>query len=444
VNAPVAGSPDGAPEASDGAHEPSEGAHEAKPAGLWSRYRAQYEKLPPGAQMIGLQLWLPLVFVIAFCFCYIAAFHAPAPHQVSVAVIGQGTHAQAAADALQKGAGDSLRVRLEPDVAAARADVRDGDLAAAYLPDAKKPTLILASAASYQLSAVAKATFQATASATGGTLQVDDLAALPAHDAYGTTLFYVTLVWTIAGYMVGMFVGMMGGALKHRMRIGILAAAGVVLPLISTLIIVYALGAVSGNFWELWGIGVATAFTIGLVVNGLGYFLGRFVTAAALILFVFANVPGSGGAYPPEFLPQPFRALHNVVSGTGTLDMLRSVVYDVGPGAGRGAIILAVYAAVGVLLSVVGKRFFVWRMGRRAARGARPTMMIAAQLAAMAAASSASPATGAHAAPEDEGAVSVEELRARQEDDEAAARRSAYAAQEMDGDAVAAVTGAEA
>jgi hypothetical protein len=226
------------------------------------------------------------------------------------------------------------------------------------------------------------------------------------------------------------------------MRIGIIAASSTVLPLIATLIVRFPLGAVDHGFWALWGIGAATAFAIGLVVNGLGYFFGRFVTAIALILFVFANVPAAGGAYPPEFLPQPFRALHHVVSGTGTLDALRSVVYNVGPGVPHGLLILACYAAAGLLLSFFGKMFFTRRMTRRAARGARPSMMVAAQMAAMAAASSATASHGAHEALESDDALSVEEIQLRREADEEQARRSAWATHEADGDATAAVTGA--
>ena len=35
----------------------------------WMRYRRQYARLSPPVQMIGLQLWLPLLFVIVFCLC---------------------------------------------------------------------------------------------------------------------------------------------------------------------------------------------------------------------------------------------------------------------------------------------------------------------------------------------------------------------------------------
>ena len=158
------------------------------------------------------------------------------------------------------------------------------------------------------------------------TLQQTDLAPLPSRDSYGTSLFYLTLVWTIAGYMVAMFVGMMGSGLGHRVRLGIIAGGAVVLSLLSTLIVRFLIGAVDAHFWALWATGLGTGLAIGLVVNGLAYFFGRFVTGAALLLFVFANIPSSGGAFPPEFMPEPFRSLHSVVSGTGTIDVLRSVV----------------------------------------------------------------------------------------------------------------------
>lgn len=413
-------------------------ATEASPHGLRQRYRAQYAKLPPGAQMIGLQLWLPFVFVLAFCLCYVAAFHAPAPQHVPVAIVGSGPQTDAFAAQLQKTSDGALDVRVEPDLASARQNVQTGELAAAYAPRGKTAELILASGAQFQLATTAKSTFATVAATSGAKLTVHDLAPLPAHDAYGTTLFYVTLVWTISGYMVGMFLGMMGAALRHRVRIGILAGAAVLLTLISTLLIRFALGAVAGNFFELWGIGVLTAFAVGLVVNGLGYFMGRFVTAAALIVFVFFNVPSSGGAYPPEYIPEPFKALHPVVSATGTLDMARSVVYDVGPGVGSGALILVCYLALGAAITAVGKPFFEWRAAWRERRGVQPSMMMAAQRAAMAAAAASTPDA---AETEGEGQPAAPRGDAKPADTPAQPRIATYSVGEVDGDAAAAVTG---
>src|ERR1700712_83903 len=50
-------------------------------------YRRWYSTLHPSLQLIGLQLWLPLFFIVAFCLCYVAAFHAPHPHDVPVGVV---------------------------------------------------------------------------------------------------------------------------------------------------------------------------------------------------------------------------------------------------------------------------------------------------------------------------------------------------------------------
>ena len=56
--------------------------------GIRGRYRSWYEELPTGMQMMGLQIWLPSFFIIAFVFCYVFAFHAPSCKDVPVAVVG--------------------------------------------------------------------------------------------------------------------------------------------------------------------------------------------------------------------------------------------------------------------------------------------------------------------------------------------------------------------
>lgn len=353
-----------------------------KPAGPRSRYRAWYEKLPTGIQMIGLQAWLPVFFVIAFVFCYVFAFHAPAFKNVPVAVVGQTSVMQPVAEQLQEASKGAVKVRVIESGDTARAEVRRGDIAAAYEPGQDSSTLIVASAASFQLSSLAQQFFQGVAAQSQSTLKVDDLAPLPAWDSFGTSLFYLTLVCTISGYMMSMFVGMMGGGLKHWQRYSIFAASSVLLPALTLVLARFVVGAVHGDFWQLWAIGAATSFAVGCVVNGLAYFMGRFVTGAALLVFIFANVPGSGGAYPPELVPQPFRFLHEFVSGTATIGLFRKTVYDVGPDAWHFWLTLAVYAAIGVVLSLLGKPYFGWLMRRRRKAGWK-TMMISAQIASM-------------------------------------------------------------
>ncbi|WP_288466106.1 hypothetical protein [uncultured Curtobacterium sp.] len=111
--------------------------------------------------------------------------------------------------------------------------------------------------------------------------------------------------------------------------------------------------------------------------------MGRFVNGATLLLFVFANVRSSGGAYPPELVPQPFRFLHGLVSGTATINLLRRDVYGVGPDEWHGWVTLLCYIGAGVLLALVGRPLFVARARRHRANGHRP-MTVTAQIANMA------------------------------------------------------------
>jgi hypothetical protein len=396
------------------------GRHAARRPSPWLRYRARYAKLPPAVQMIGLQLWLPAMFVIAFALCYVASFHHPDPKDVPVALVGPTAELGPTARQLQANSGGVLSVSVYASATQARAAVRDGDLAAAFTPGTTglPAALDIASGAQLQLATMAKTTFASLSTAEKTTLTIDDLAPLPSADSSGTSSFYVALVWTIAGYMVAMFVGTMGAPLRHRVRLGIVAGVGLGLSFVATLLTGPIVGAFHGHFLSMWLSGWGTTLAIGLIVNGLSYFFGRFVPGAAMLLFVFLNVPASGGAFPRQFVPVFFDAIHPYVIGAGVLDVIRSLLYGAGPGVGAGVLVIASYAAVGTLLTLVGKSFAARRALRRAALGKPVSMMHAAQGAAMA-------AQHVHIEPD----VTDEELAENE-----------YAAEESELDAVAAVT----
>jgi len=305
--------------------------------------------------------------------------------------------------------------------------VRSGEIAAAYQPGEGQADLVVASAGSFQLASLAKQFFQQVGAASHTTVNVVDLAPLPASDSFGTSLFYLTLLCTISGYMISMFVGMMGGGLKHWQRFSIFGASSALLPALALFIARFIVPAIDGHYWQLWAIGAATSFAVGCVVNGLAYFMGRFVTGAALLLFVFANVPGSGGAYPPALVPQPFRFLHDFLSGSATINLFRREVYNVGPEAWHGWLVLGCYAAAGLILAFAGKPFFIWKMRRRRAAGTK-TMMIEAQIRSLTHAGYVVPVTAAPAT--DAAAERPEGESAPAEPQKAAAPAAAAAAAE--------------
>jgi hypothetical protein len=115
-------------------------------------------------------------------------------------------------------------------------------------------------------------------------------------------------------------------------------------------------------------------------VNGLSYFVGRFIAAPAMICFVFLSMPSSGGAYPKWFMPEPFAWLNHVVVGSSMVDMIKHQIYGVGPGPARGLITMGCYAAAGLVLMYFGKKWWEHRRIRAIVTG-RTTMFMDAQTA---------------------------------------------------------------
>jgi hypothetical protein len=343
---------------------------------LTQRYRSAYAKMPPGLQLVGLQVWMPIFFVSLFCLCYVNAFHAPAVRDAPVAVVGT-----ADLPVLEKATGPMFDFHQVGDPARAERLVRSGsDIAALDLTAPGRPVLVLASAHSYQAANVAKQTFTPIFGAQQQALAIHDLAPLPAHDSFGMTTMYLSLAWCIGGYMLALFLGLMGGPLRHRVRFGVIIAGGLLLSLLSITLAGPVIGAVQGHFLRLWAIGFCWMTAIGLATNGLSYFFGRFVAMPAMAIFIFLSIPSSGAAYPAFMLPQFFQWLHPYVVGFGITEMIKHTLYGVGEPYWRGFVLLGCYAAAGLVLTFVGKPWRERREIRRVLAG-RTTMFADAQAA---------------------------------------------------------------
>jgi len=340
---------------------------------LTSRYRRWFQTLHPSLQLVLLQLWMPLFFIVMFCVCYIAAFHAPSPHDVPVGMVGDAASLESG---IEKAVGG--RILFVPYRTAAEAGhaVLHGAVAVAY--DPADATLYVATAHQLQASTLLQRMLLPVLGAGGHAPSVKDLAVLPAHDAFGMTSMYLMLAWCIGGYMTAMFIGLMGGPLRHRTRLAVIVGLGAAISLVTNLLAGPVIGAIDGHFWPLalmaWGWIVA----IGLTVNGLSYFFGRFIALPSMVIFVFLSVPSSGAAYPPWMMPEPFAWLNNVVVGSGITEMIKQAIYGVGPSFARGLIMMSCYAAIGLVLMLVRKPYWEARRARRVVAG-KTTMFVDAQ-----------------------------------------------------------------
>lgn len=345
-----------------------------------SAYRRWYSAQHPNVQMVLSQLWMPVFMLIMFILCYVAPFQHASPHDAPIGVVGTTEQTQTLQAAADQGEPGAIAFETVDSHADAQQKVRDGDLAAAY--DVDSHTLITASALQAQAATIIPKIVNPVLPALGQDQSptTEDLAPLPAHDI-GMTPMYLMIAWCISGYLAAMFVGLMGGPLGRRVRFFIIACTAVLLSLLSALLIDPVLGAITGHFWALWGLGFIWAFAIGAAVNGVSYFVGRFVAVPAMLMCIFLSMPASGGALPIWMMPSFFEWISHGVVGNGITEMLKELVYGVGPGYTHGWIMIACYIAAGVLLSLVGKPFRERKLIRRILRG-RTTMFQDAQKAA--------------------------------------------------------------
>jgi hypothetical protein len=254
--------------------------------------------------------------------------------------------------------------------------VTRAEVAVAY--DGESKTIFVASAHQAQAATIMPTLLNAVFVKIGITTTTDNLVPLPAWDEFGTVSLYLTLAWCIGGYMTAMFIGLMGAPLRHRTRATVIVIGGAIVSLVTNLLAGPLIGAVHGHFGSLFLTSWAWVVAIGLTVNGLSYFFGRFIALPALVIFVFLSVPSSGAAFPSWFMPEPFAWLNHVVVGSGITEMLKNELYGVGPGLSRGIIMCASYIVAGVVLMLIGKQYWERKRTKRILRGGT-TMFMDAQ-----------------------------------------------------------------
>ncbi|GGF34620.1 ABC transporter permease [Williamsia phyllosphaerae] len=348
-------------------------------------WRKKYSSMPPALQMIGLQLWLPVFFMIAFCFCYLGAFHSPQIHDAPVAVVNSPA-ASTFTDQFSKASPGMFDFRLYQTADEATEAVRDGSAAASLsLPSQAggKPVVTIASAHQFQAASLMKSAFTQTFAQSGTAVQINDIAPLPKNDSYGMGAMYLMLSWCIGGYMVAMFIGMMGAPLSHKTRVAILAGGALVAAVLTNVLASPVIGVYPAEHLPaMIGLSFLWVLAIGLAVNGLSYFFGRFVTAIALLMFVFLSIPSSGAAYPTWMVPRIFGDLNPLVVGHGITEMIKRVLYGVGEPYWQPFLLMGGYALLGIVTMIVGKR---WRESKEFDRilAGKTTMMAAAQGAMM-------------------------------------------------------------
>lgn len=235
----------------------------------------------------------------------------------------------------------------------ARAAVAGRDVVAAYvLPSAESPSaeLVTAGAAGMSQQQLVARTFDQVAQSQGVPLVTSDVAPLSGEDSMGTVAMYLGMGWIMAGFLLAMVLGNAAPDLIRLRRFAPIAVAwGIVMSAVVWLIAGPIVGAVSGHFLALWGIGALAIAAVALFSSVFVRLLGIIAVIPIITVLMFLGVPASGGGVSVYMIPELFRALHAVLPMPAAVESARAVLYFDGTGVGGHLVTFLIWGVVGIV-----------------------------------------------------------------------------------------------
>lgn len=289
-------------------------------------------------------LAVPLLFVVAFPLAFVSAFHAPAPNDVAITVVGPNAVVGDLVTSLDES--DEFRV-VQSDVASrAEHDVKARNSIGALLVNMQEdPSQGPASLTAYvgsgngpSTTAIVRATGEKVASQLGVPLTVKDVAPLAAEDPMGSNLFYLFIYSTVGAFMLVIVLAETAPKTKASRMFAVVGIGSALIPLFVfglSSVFVGDYGASFGAIAALLAVDTLYVFTIGSIAILMHEFLGGSLLIGVLLLAIFLNVPGSGGPVPYALLPDFWQWVHSVSFGAGAMESFRTLVYFGGHGVTR-------------------------------------------------------------------------------------------------------------
>lgn len=354
------------------AHGPKDGYEPSREESVGSRLRDIF-----GFSSIGLIIGA-FFLQAAFIASYVGAFHEQKPQALTVSVISDHNWQEYVANQLNAIPGKPVYAYAETDQATARTMLKQQRRQAVYLfhPNSKTDTLLIATSTGSSNAAALQVIFDQVAAKQGRHLTVTDISPVQKGDSRGLTGFYLVVGWMVGGYLMASLVGLTrGGKAKNfrRMLWRLVLCAGYALlsGLVGALVVDTWLGAITGHFWALVGIGVLLSATASIFTMGMESVFGAIGVGISIFLFVVLGNPAAGGAFNYQLLPQPWRFLGQWLPNGAAVDAVRSVVYLDGYNLSFHLWILAWWLAVGLLVFLLAANNTYWGFKRDRVNAAR-------------------------------------------------------------------------
>jgi hypothetical protein len=190
--------------------------------------------------------------------------------------------------------------------------------------------------------------------ASGGQIPVTDVVKLPESDARGEGLAATNVPLVMAAILPALLLIPIYRR-RTAARLGVTAGAAVVVGLGLSAVLDYALGSTDGSNFLLVSVGLmAGVLATSVLLLGLFAVAGRIGVGVGAVLLVFFAAPLSGLSTAPEWLPQPWGDVGQLLPAGANASLLRSTAYFDGRGGAGPALVLLVWALIGLLLIGLG------------------------------------------------------------------------------------------
>lgn len=308
-------------------------------------------------------LLLGLLFSVLLTASFASALHSPSFHDVRIAVTGPGDLATELAEGLNEDSSLGLDARVVSSRAEARSQIEHREVYGGFVLAPGGNEVLVASAASDEIAQALPEIFDKVLASqqpgdTSASAKTVDLAPLPTQDRSGSVGYFVMIGLAIGAYfaalMLNNFVDLrLVGIRLALARLVTLAVYALVAPLPVLLIVDQVLDALPGHFVMLWLFLALFVFAIAAFANALIHFFGMAGTAVVILLVTVIGNPAAGGSVAWPLLPAFFRVVGPwTPNGAGT-EGIRNIVYFDDNALGRPLLTLCLYAALGIVLTVV-------------------------------------------------------------------------------------------